>query len=75
MGVGGGLARGAGWATVLAAAAPAGVAARDEARLAAAAADLLGFGPGDGPRRAADVLAVLPDVDALVERLVVGAAE
>ena len=62
-------------ATVLAADAPAGVAARHEERLAAAAADLLGFGPGDGPRRAADVLAVLPDVDALVERLVVGAAE
>ena len=61
--------------TVLAADAPAEVAARHEQRLADAAADLIGFGFGDAPGRAADVLALLPAVDALVEELIVSRAE
>lgn len=61
--------------TVLGVDAPPEVAAVHEQRLAVAAADLIGFGPGDAPARAADVLALLPEVDALVDRLVVGGAE
>ncbi len=61
--------------TVLGVDAPADVAAVHERRLAAAAADLIGFGPGDAPGRAADVLTLLPEVDALVDRLVVSGAE
>jgi hypothetical protein len=62
-------------ATVLAADAPAEVAARHEERLADAAADLIGFGFGDAPGRTADVLTLLPEVDALVEELIVSGAE
>jgi hypothetical protein len=44
-------------------------------RLADAAADLIGFGFGDAPGRTADVLTLLPEVDALVEELIVSGAE
>lgn len=61
--------------TVLRADAPSAVAARHEQRLAEVSADLIGFGFGDAPGRAADVLTLLPEVDALVDRLVVSRAE
>lgn len=61
--------------TVLRADAPPEVAAVHEQRLAEAAADLIGFGFGAAPGRAGDVLALLPEVDALVDRLVVSRSE
>lgn len=61
--------------TVLGVDAPTAVAAAYEERLAEAAADLIGFRSGDAPGRAADVLALLPEVDALVDRLVISRAE
>jgi hypothetical protein len=55
---------------VLAVDAPPDLAAEHEHRLAAAAEDLIGFRPGDGPGRAISVLNLLPEVDSLAEALV-----